>query len=61
MFRERSYNPGSSEILHQFPIKAVIFDYDGLLADTETLWWRTFQEITAPYGVILTEDDQKAC
>lgn len=30
---------------------AVIFDFDGILADTERLHWRAFQEVLAPVGL----------
>lgn len=32
-------------------LKAVIFDLDGLLADTEPLSFRIYQELLAPYGL----------
>ncbi|MCU0484510.1 MAG: hexitol phosphatase HxpB [Anaerolineales bacterium] len=38
-------------------INAVIFDFDGLLADSERLWRKTEQLVFAGLGVKLTEDD----
>ena len=33
------------------PIRAVLFDLDGTLADTEPLQWRAYREVLLPYGV----------
>ena len=38
-------------------ITTVIFDLDGLLADTERLHWRAYQEALQAHGAILTEAD----
>jgi HAD superfamily hydrolase (TIGR01509 family) len=41
-------------------IDAVIFDLDGLLVDSEPVWFRVRTEIFSRYGLPWTEDDQKA-
>lgn len=38
-------------------IRAVIFDFDGLLVDSETLFHRVYAEILADYGHAFTRDD----
>jgi len=38
-------------------ITTVIFDLDGLLADTERLHWRAYQEALQAHGAILSETD----
>lgn len=35
----------------------LIFDFDGVLADTERLHWRSWSEVLACYGVSLTWDE----
>ncbi|HSX05733.1 MAG TPA: HAD family phosphatase [Candidatus Saccharimonadales bacterium] len=37
------------------PIEAIIYDYDGLLVDTEDVWFRACQSVCAPFGVSITE------
>lgn len=37
--------------------RGVIFDLDGVLINSEPLHCRAFQDVLAPYGVILTEQD----
>lgn len=32
------------------PVRAVIFDFDGVIADTERLHWQAFCEVLAPLG-----------
>lgn len=39
------------------PLRAVIFDFDGVLADTEALHCAAFQATAAADGVVLTRDD----
>lgn len=39
------------------PIRAVIFDFDGVLADTEPLHCAAFQSVVAAVGVSLSRDD----
>lgn len=34
-------------------IKAVIFDFDGLIVDTETAWYESYKQVSAAYGVDL--------
>ena len=44
------------------PIKALIFDFDGVLADTEPLHWQAWREIVEPYGIDLNwEIFKKIC
>jgi beta-phosphoglucomutase len=38
-------------------LRAVIFDFDGVIADSETLHLRAFNEVLAPFGLELTEKD----
>ena len=35
------------------PVRALLFDFDGVLADTEPLHWRAWREIVAPFGINL--------
>lgn len=35
-------------------IKAVIFDFDGLILDTETIWYEAFKEALLQFEVDLT-------
>jgi beta-phosphoglucomutase len=41
-------------------LRAIIFDFDGVLANTEPLHLRAYQEILAPEGLILTEHEYYA-
>ncbi len=38
-------------------IRAIVFDFDGVLADSEPIHLRVYQEILAPVGVTLTKED----
>lgn len=38
-------------------VKAIIFDFDGLIVDTETLWYEVFREVMSTYDVQLTLDE----
>jgi len=41
---------------------AILFDFDGVLADTEPLHWRCWREILAPFSIDLTwEDFERHC
>lgn len=37
-------------------IEALIFDFDGVLADTEPLYWRSWAELLGTYGIPLSWD-----
>lgn len=37
--------------------KAIIFDFDGLLVDTEIISYRVYKELLKPYGYELTMQD----
>lgn len=41
-------------------IKAVIFDMDGLLIDSEPLWRKSHRQVLAGYGHSVSEDDVRA-
>ena len=41
-------------------IRAVVFDFDGVLADSEPLHLLAYQEVLAPIGVTLTRDEYYA-
>jgi beta-phosphoglucomutase len=41
-------------------IKAIVFDFDGVLADSEPLHLRSYQEVLGPLGVTLTREDYYA-
>lgn len=38
-------------------MRAIIFDYDGVLADTEPLYWKAWAAMLAPFGVALSWED----
>jgi len=38
------------------PVRAIVFDFDGVLADSEGIHLRSYQEILAPHGVTLTPE-----
>ncbi len=40
---------------------AVLFDMDGLLVDSEPLWFEAEAELTAPFGYVWRAEDQSAC
>lgn len=42
-------------------IKAVIFDFDGLILDTETPWYKTYSEIYREYGAVLPLETWAQC
>lgn len=39
------------------PPAALIFDYDGVLADTEPLHWKSWAKLLSPYGIEMTWED----
>jgi HAD superfamily hydrolase (TIGR01509 family) len=43
------------------PVRAVIFDLDGVLVDSEPVWTRVRAELAAERGLVWTEDMQRAC
>lgn len=42
-------------------IKAVIFDFDGLIIDTETPWYRAYREVLGQHGIELPLDVWGRC
>lgn len=40
-------------------IKAVIFDIDGTLIDTEPMYWAAWRSVFAPYGITITDDEMR--
>lgn len=46
---------------HSMPERhpAILFDFDGVLADTEPLHWRCWNEVLAPLGLSVTWDDYR--
>ena len=38
-------------------LKAVIFDFDGIIVDTEPLHYKAFQEVLVPIGLGYSWDD----
>src|SRR4051794_30828927 len=45
---------------HQLMIRAIVFDFDGVLADSEPLHLRAYQEVLANLGVTLSRDEYYA-
>ena len=37
-------------------VRAIVFDFDGVLADSESLHLRSYQDILSPHGITLTQD-----
>ncbi len=37
--------------------RALVFDFDGVIADTEPLYWRSWAALLAPYGIKLSWED----
>lgn len=37
--------------------EALIFDFDGVLADTEPLYWKAWAELLAPHGIAFTWEE----
>ncbi|MCP3998057.1 MAG: HAD family phosphatase [bacterium] len=42
-------------------MNGVVFDFDGVLADSEPLSWQAWADVLAPYGVSIGDDDIVAC
>ncbi len=42
-------------------MNGVVFDFDGVLADSEPLSWQAWRDVLAPYGVEINDDDVVAC
>jgi HAD superfamily hydrolase (TIGR01509 family) len=42
-------------------MNGVVFDCDGVLADSEPLSWQAWGEVLAPYGVVVDDKDVLAC
>ena len=42
-------------------MNGVVFDFDGVLADSETISWRAWADVLAPYGIQIGDDDVVAC
>jgi len=38
-------------------VRALVFDFDGVLADSETLHLRSYQDILSPHGIRLTQEE----
>jgi beta-phosphoglucomutase len=38
-------------------LRAVIFDFDGVITDSEILHWRTFNRVLAPYSITINQKD----
>ena len=42
-------------------LAALIFDMDGLMIDSEPLWWRVEHALAAAHGVVWSDEDARAC
>lgn len=42
-------------------VKSIIFDFDGTIIDTETIWYRVFKDIYKIHGVELTLEEYAKC
>ena len=42
-------------------MNGVVFDFDGVLADSEPLSWQAWRETLSPYGVVIDNQDILAC
>ena len=52
MTRAGGREPGAPRALH-----AIVFDFDGVIADSERLHLRAYQEILAPEGIAISNED----
>lgn len=50
-----SREPGAGETLRA--LHAIVFDFDGVIADSERLHLRSYQEILAPEGITMSNED----
>jgi beta-phosphoglucomutase len=48
---------GATSSLTRDVIKAIVFDFDGVLADTEPLHLRAYQDVLSPLGLTLTREE----
>lgn len=39
------------------PLRAIVFDFDGVIADSERLHLRAYQEVLAPEGITMSNED----
>ncbi|MDJ0498062.1 MAG: HAD family phosphatase [Acidimicrobiia bacterium] len=42
-------------------MNGVVFDFDGVLADSEPLSWNAWREVLLPHGIDVSDDDVLAC
>lgn len=42
------------------PVRAVVFDMDGVIVDSESYWWETRVEFAGQFGKVWSFDDQRA-
>ncbi len=42
-------------------MNGVVFDFDGVLADSEPLSWQAWADVLAPHGIVIGDDDIAAC
>ena len=42
-------------------MNGVIFDFDGVVADSEPISWQAWRETLSPYGVVIDDGDVLAC
>lgn len=50
-------NPVSPDSTGAHPLKAVLFDMDGTLVDTEELWWQAAEHVASALAYALTDAD----
>lgn len=56
----RQIEPQTANREPRTAIQAIVFDFDGVLADSEPLHLRSYQEVLAPTGVTLTREEYYA-
>src|SRR5262245_10975336 len=49
--------PADRHVVNRPDIRAIVFDFDGVIADTERLHLGAFRDVFAPRGWTLTDDD----